>query len=126
MSMHTIEKQTLLYEPFSADALKLARAIHNTYIEDEEELFMEIKIKNVLNLLNLNSGVESLRYIRNLFEELNEPLCVKNFKYFANTYKMRFVVFCTYNIKEETIEIELSEEFLHVEQEYMLDPFLKG
>ncbi|MEA2091837.1 MAG: hypothetical protein U9O83_05690, partial [Campylobacterota bacterium] len=64
--------------------------------------------------------------IKYLIEELNEPLCVKNIKYFANIYPMRFVVFCTYIIKDETIELELSEEFLHVEDEYMLDPFLKG
>ncbi|WP_321777529.1 hypothetical protein [Sulfurimonas sp.] len=126
MSLHTIKKQQLLFEPFSDDALKLARAIYNTYIEDDKELFMEIKIKTVLHLLNLHTGVQATKYIRFLLEELNEPLCVRNFKYFANTYKMRFVVFCSYSIKDETIEIELSEEFLHVEDEYMLDPFLKG
>ncbi len=125
MSMHTITKQQLLQEPFSDDALKLARAIYNTYIEDDKNLFMEIKIKTVLNLLNLQSSIDAMKYIRYLLEELNEPLCVKNFKYFANIYPMRFVVFCAYIIKDETIEIDLSEEFLHVEDEYMLDPFLK-
>ena len=126
MSLHEIIKQKLLQEPFDADALKLARAIYNTYLENDKELFMEIKIKNILNLLKLQSSKESLKYIRYLFEELNEPLCVTNFKFYAKTYPMRFVVFCNYTIKEETIEIELNEEFLHVEEAYMLDPFLKG
>lgn len=126
MSLHTIEKQQLLYEPISQDALKLARAIYNTYIENDKDLFMEIKIKTIFNLLNLQSGVKALSYVKHLLEELNEPLCVKNFKYYADTYKMRFVVFCSYHIKDETIEIELNDEFLHVEEEYMLDPFLKS
>jgi hypothetical protein len=39
---------------------------------------------------------------------------------------MRFVIFCTYVIKDGRIELTLSEEFLHVEDEYMLEPFLKG
>jgi hypothetical protein len=126
MSLHEIKKQQLLQEPFDADALKLARAIYNTYLENDEDFFMEIRIKTIFNLLKLQSSKEAIKYVRFLFEELNEPLCVKNFKYYANTYPMRFVVFCAYKIKEETIEIELSEEFLHVEDEYMLDPFLKG
>nr|WP_321267830.1 hypothetical protein [uncultured Sulfurimonas sp.] len=126
MSLHEIKKQKLLLEPFSKDALKLARAIYNTYLENDKELFMEIKNKSLLNLLKLQSGIESMRYIRYLLEELNEPICVKDFKYYAKTYPMRFVVFCSYKIKDETIEIELSDEFLHVEDEYMLDPFLKG
>jgi len=126
MNLHKITKQKLLFEPYSDDALKLARAIYNTYIENEEELFMEIKIATILKLLNLHSSVDAIKYIKFLLEELNEPLCVRDFKYFANIYPMRFVVFCTYVINEETIELELDEEFLHVENEYMLDPFLKG
>jgi len=126
MSLHEITKQKLLQEPFDDTALKLARAIYNTYLENNEDLFMEIKITTVLRLLKLNSSREDLKYLRFLFEELNEPLCVKNFKYCAKRYAMRFVVFCSYTIKEETIEIELSEEFLHVENDYMLDSFLKG
>lgn len=126
MSLHEIIKQKLLQEPFDNDALKLARAIYNTYLENDKDLFMDIKIKTILNLLKLHSSKEALKYIRFLLEELNEPLCVTNFKYYANVYPMRFVVFCSYKIKDETIEIELNEEFLHVEANYMLDPFLKG
>jgi hypothetical protein len=126
MSLHEIKKQKLLEEPFDADALKLARAIYNTYLENDKELFMEIKIKKILNLLKLQSSNKALKYIRYLFEELNEPLCVTDFKFYAKTYPMRFVVFCKYKINDETIEIELNEEFLHVEEFYMTDPFLKA
>ncbi|MFT5835914.1 MAG: hypothetical protein ACI9RG_000808 [Sulfurimonas sp.] len=126
MSLHEIKKQKLLQEPLDADAQKLARAIYNTHLENNNDLFMRVKMKSILTLLNLQSSNEAIKYVRFLFEELNEPLCVKNFKYYSKTYPMRFVVFCSYKIKDETIEIMLSEEFLHVEDEYMLDPFLKG
>jgi len=126
MSLHEITKQKLLYEPFGADALKLARAIYNTHLENDKNLFMKIKIKTIMSFLNLHSSKEAIKYIKFLLEELNEPLCVHNFKYHTKTYPMRFVVFCRYEIKDEIIEIELSEEFLLAEKEYMLDPFLKG
>ncbi len=124
MSLHKIKKQKLLYEPFSDKALKFARAIFNTHIEYDKNLFMEIKISNIIRLLKLHPGKDAINDIVNILEELNEPLCVREFKYFGKIYPMRFVTFCTYTIKEETIEIDLSEEFLHVENEYMLDSFL--
>ena len=126
MVLHQIKKQKLLFEPFSSDALKLARAIYNTYLENDKDFFMEIKISTIAKLLNLHQGKKATEYIRYLLEELNEPLCVRDFKYFAKIYNMRFIYFCTYTIKDEMIEIELSEEFLYVEAEYMLDPFLKS
>ena len=126
MILHEIKKQQLLFEPLSADALKLARAIYYTYIENEKDTFMEIKIDVISNLLNLQRGQKAQAYIIYLLEELNEPLCVRDFKYYANRYRMRFIYFCTYKIEDEMIAIELSDEFLHAEAEYMIDPFLKG
>ncbi len=124
MAIHQIVKQQLLAEPFSEDALRLARAIYNTYIEDDKNLFMEINLKTVSSLLKIPYNIKAVQYIIKLLEELNEPLLVKNFKYFAKTSEMKFLQFCKYKINKETIEIELSEEFLLAESEYMLDKFL--
>ena len=126
MILHEIKKQKLLFEPLSSDALKLARAIYNTYIENDKDLFMEIKINIISNLLNVQKGKKAKEYIIYLLEELNEPICVRNFKFFAKVYPMRFIYFCTYTIENEIIEIELSDEFLHAEDLYMIEPFLKG
>ncbi|MEA1893291.1 MAG: hypothetical protein U9N33_11360 [Campylobacterota bacterium] len=126
MSIHKIEKQQLLYEPLSKDALKFAKAVYNTYLEDPDELFLEIKIKTVLHLLNLNESVDSIHRIRHILEELNEPICVRNFKYFSDLHPMRFVYFCTYLITEDSIELELSEEYLCAIEDYMIDPYLKS
>lgn len=126
MILHEIQKQKLLHEPLEADVLKLARAIYNTHVKDNHELFMDIKISTILNLLNLQKSDKSLKYIQYLFEELNEPLCVKNFKFYANIYPMRFIYFCTYSIQSDFIEIELSEEYLYAIENYMIDPYLRS
>lgn len=124
MGIHKIKRQKLLSEPFSQDSLKLARALYNTYKNDGEDLYMEIKIKSVVSLLGLRTGKEALEYIETLLEELNEPIAVKNFKLYAKVYPIRFVVFCKYRINDDIIKVELSEEYLEVESKYMLDSFL--
>ncbi|MBU1658514.1 hypothetical protein KKG72_05595 [bacterium] len=124
MILQTIQKQKLLSGPYSDDALKLARALYNTYVKNDEEPFMKINIKNILTLLKLQADDKALRYIRKLLEELNEPLRVVNFQFMQKKYPIRFVVFCKYSIHDEVLELELSEEFLHAQNEYMLEKFL--
>lgn len=124
MNPNEIVKRNLLGEPLSENALKLARGIYNTYITLDEELSLEIKIPTFFKLLNLHPCKESVRDIQNLLEELNEPLAVRNFEFNGEKIQLKFVQFCSYKIGEETIKIELSEEYLHAQREYMLDSFL--
>ena len=123
MSLHTIEKQFLFSDILSRDALRLARAIHNTYIEDKKNLYMEIRLETITSLLNIGTTQKDIHYLVTLFEEINEPISVKNFKFYANVYETRFMSFCNYTINEKYIEIELNEEFLLAEKEYMIDKF---
>ena len=124
MKIHKITKQKLLSESFSEDALKLAKAIYHTHVNDENNLYMEIKLSGICKLLKLKKAQKSRDYIREIFAELNEPLAVHNFKFFSKIYETRFVTFCKYQIHDDFIEIELSEEYLLVESEYMIDKFL--
>ncbi len=124
MSLHKIEKQYLLGDVFSPDALTLARAIYNTYIEDDQNLYMKIKLSKIEALLKISPYCDSTQQITRVLEEINEPIGVKNFKFFAKEYPIRFLEFCSYEIKDDFIEIYLSEEFLHAEEEYMIDNFL--
>ena len=119
-----IIKQQLLSEPLSLEAIKLARAIYFTHLKDETNLYLEVKISSIMKLLHLRSNKETTQWVRQLLKELNEPLAVKNFDFFGAKYPVRFITFCKYNINNEILEIELSEEFLHAESEYMLDSFL--
>jgi len=119
-----IVKQNLLSEPFSVDALKLARAIYFTHLTDGNNLYLEIKLTSIMTLLHLHSNKKTIEKIHKLLGELNEPLAVRDFNFFGKVYQLRLVVFCKYKINKNILEIELSEEFLHAEHEYMLDSFL--
>jgi len=119
-----IIKQKLLSEPISDDALKLARAIYFTYLTNESDLYLEIKLVSIMKLLHLHSNKETIEEIHKLLRELNEPLAIKDFNFYGKFYPLRFVVFCKYKINKDILEIELSEEFLYAEQKYMLDSFL--
>ena len=124
MELHKIEKQKLLSEPYSEDALKLARGLYYTFLEEEEPLEMHIKLDTIFKLLRINDSLTSIKYIESLLNELNEPLAVKNFMYMGKSYNLRFITFATYQFQESELLISLSEEFLHAHQHYMLDTFL--
>jgi hypothetical protein len=124
MNIDEIIKHNLLAEPLSPDALKLARGIYNTHISLDEEFEMEIKIPIFYKLLNLLPSEASINYIQDLLEELNEPLAIRNFEFNGEKIQLKFVQFCSYKIGNESIKIELSEEYLHAQREYMLDCFL--
>lgn len=119
-----IVKRNLLAEPLSLNAMKLARGIYNTYLAMDEDLSLEIKLQNIFKLLNLQPCKDSIQDIQDLLEEINEPLAVRNFEFEGESIQLKFVQFCTYEIGEETIKIELSPEYLHAQSEYMLDSFL--
>ena len=123
MDTDKIIKHNLLSEPISENALRLARAVYNTYIT-YDHLDMEIKFQTFFKLLNLHPCKDSIDDIQNLLEELNEPLAVRNFEFRGETTQLKFIQFCCYKIKKETIEINISEEYLHAQSEYMLDSFL--
>ena len=125
MNSDEIVKQKLLSEPVSERALKLARAIYHTYIT-YDDLDMEIKFQTFFKLLNLHPCSDSIKNIQDLLEELNEPMAVRNFEFLGETTQLKFIQFCTYNIHKETIEINLSPEYLHAQSEYMLDSFLSN
>lgn len=124
MKIHKIEKQYLLGDIFSPDALTLARALYNTYIKDDKNLYMEIRLSKIEELLKIPSYCDRAQYITEVLEEINEPIGVRNFKYYTKIYPMRFLVFCSYEIHEETIEIYLCEEYLFAHEVYMIDKFL--
>lgn len=124
MKLHKIIKQQLLAEPFSKDAQKLACAIYSTYIENDENLYMKIQLQTIERILKLQTLEDPHQYVKMLLEELREPIAVKNFKYFAQTYPVRVLRFFTYTLDSDFLEIELNEEFLHAEQEYAIKRFL--
>ncbi|MBA3025410.1 MAG: hypothetical protein FP820_03265 [Sulfurimonas sp.] len=118
-------KLNLFKVPLSDEALRVARAIYNTYLLKGKELHLQIKIQNMFNLLKLPANKNSLSHITELLEELNEPLEVLNFTYNRNFYPRRFIFFCKYEIIHDTILIDISGEYLHAHDNYMSDTFLR-
>jgi len=123
MDKKEIKKRNLLSEPLSDNALKLARAIYNTYIT-YDDIEMEIKFETFFKLLQLQSCKDSIDDIQWLLEELNEPLAVKNFEYNGIKTQLKFIQFCNYSINHDTVTIILSPEYLHAHMNYMKDAFL--
>ncbi len=127
MNLYAIEKQKLLSEPFSEEALKLAHAIYNTYMLNDKELYMEIQLKTIAKLLKLDiNHNHTLKKIQDILEDLNEPLFIKEFEFRTKTYHNRFITFFKYKLTQDILYLQLNEEFLHVEKEYMLDSFLSN
>jgi len=118
-----IKKSNLLSEPLSKKALKLARAIYNTYIT-YDDMEMEIKFTTFYKLLDLQPSKDSINDIQWLLEELNEPLSVKHFEYNGTITQLKFIQFCNYTINHETVTIILSPEYMHAHMNYMADAFL--
>ena len=123
MDKKEIKKRKLLAEPLSEKALKLARAVYNTYVT-YDDMEMEIKFATFFKLLQLQPCKDSISDIQWLLEELNEPLAVKNFEYNGVTTQLKFIQFCNYKINKETVTIKLSPEYMHAHMNYMEDAFL--
>lgn len=123
MDKKEIKKQKLLHEPISEKALKLARAIYNTYIT-YDDYDMEIKFETFFKLLQLHPCKDSIDDIVNLLEELNEPLAVKNFEFEGQTIQLKFIQFCNYSIGSDTITINIRPDYMHAHLNYMSDAFL--
>ena len=123
MDNQDIKKRKLLAEPLSDKALRLARAVYNTYVT-YDDMEMEIKFATFFKLLQLQPCKDSISDIQWLLEELNEPLAVKNFEYNGVTTQLKFIQFCNYKINKETVTIKLSPEYMHAHMNYMEDAFL--
>jgi len=123
--MHTVKKQQLLMEPLSNNALKLARALYHTYKKDED-LYIKASLKVICSIFKIDTSSHSIKFLVDIFEELNEPIMVQNFKFYTKKYDRKFLTFCKYKITSESVEVMLNEEFLYAEKEYMLDNFLSN
>jgi len=123
------------YNPFahldlSDDAVRLANAIYNTYVQ-ENYPYLEVGVKRLCQIFGFTGytlAKADLDYVRGLFEELNEPIAVVDFKYGSKTYPWKALQFCAFEKpwkdEDENIEIVINEMYLAAVQEYMEKPFI--
>lgn len=114
----------------SDNAKRLANAIYNTYIQ-EKYPYIEISVKRLYKMFgedHYTHSQEEFERLQSLFEELNEPVALTNFKYGSKTYPWVVVQFCEFEkeweIGDETIDIQINEMYLAAMKEYMDEPFL--
>lgn len=114
----------------SDDAVKLANALYNTYVQ-EDYPYLQVSVKRLCEIFGYSGytpGPEALAHIRTLFEELNEPIAVVNFKYGSRTYDWKVLSFCRFEKpwqeEDATIEIVIDEMYLAAVAAYMERPFI--
>lgn len=114
----------------SKDAERLANAIYNTYVQ-EKYPYIEVSVKRLYQMFgndHYTHSKEEFEELKAIFEELNEPVALTNFKYGSKTHPWIVVQFCEFenewSIEDETIEIQINEIYLAAMKEYMDDPFL--
>ncbi len=114
----------------SEAAKRLANALYNTYVQ-EHSPYIEVSVKRLYQMFGedhySHSPAEFDRLVA-LFEELNEPIALTNFKYGSKNYEWVFLQFCEiegdWTIADETVEITINEMYLAAMKEFMDDPFL--
>ena len=101
----------------SNDAYKLANAIYNTYKIDEDA-YLSISAKNLINLFPHLSVYESIFKIRALFMEINEPILIQHFEYRNRYISWKTISFCYCDncIEDinDVLELELDEMYLEL------------
>ncbi len=117
MQINNIENNFFTNISISNDAYKLVNAIYNTYnIEDEP--YLEIKAKNIINLFPNKSVNESIFCIKKLFLEINEPVLIKNFDFKGKYIYWRALSFCNchnYIEKEsDTLKLDIDEMYIEL------------
>ena len=122
------KKRSFIVELPSKDAIKLANAIYNTYIFEGKNPYLSLSVKRLCDMYNMFDDEDSHAYIRELFEELNEPAVVENFKYRGHIIDWKVISFCEFEHvwkdDDPYIEVNLNEMYLAAMAELMDEPFL--
>ncbi|MDD2790114.1 MAG: hypothetical protein PHU40_05540 [Sulfurimonas sp.] len=125
MNIYKQSKQNVFKVPLSPDALRVARALYYSYLSKEKRAHINVKLQNIFKLLKREDDIYAMEYLQELFEELNEPLEILNFRYEGKMYPRRFIFFFKYEIIQDSITIDISPEYIYAHDNYMMDTFLK-
>ncbi len=109
----------------SKDAIKLANMIYNTY-KQENDPYLVVSVQRlcaVFGFRHYTCSKKEKQILRDLFDELNEPIRVIDFKYKNRTYEWKSLQFCTFEKSWEdedtSIELMLNEMYIAAMKEYL-------
>lgn len=109
----------------SKDAVKLANMLYNTYRQESDpHLVVSVqRLCEVFGFRHYTCSKKEKQILRDLFDELNEPIRVVDFKYKNRTYEWKSLQFCTFEKswedKDTSIELILNEMYIAAMKEYL-------
>jgi len=114
----------------SDDAIKLANVLYNTYVQ-EHYPYLEISVVRLCEVFGYSAypvSKEAIEYLQEVFDELNEPVLVTNFKFGSRIHDWKVIQFCEFDHpweeEDEYIEVTINEMFIAAMKEYMSTPFI--
>ncbi len=126
--MEEIIKSSLIKTEPSKDAIRLAQAIYNTYLQLDNP-YLCIPITRLCLIFDAKCTKEFLRHLGKLFDELNEPIMAEHFNYKGKKYDWKVLKFCNVEQlkgdKGNYLDVEINEMFVEAvkESEADVDPF---
>lgn len=111
------EREPLIRSLPSKNAIRLANALYQTYITEQEPV-LHIRKTLLFQLYRRIDDEPSELKIEQLFNELNEPCAVQNFEYEGKLIEWQMVSFCRLlspiTPENEYVDVEINELFLAV------------
>lgn len=111
------KREPLIRSLPSRDAIRLANALYQTYITEQEPV-LHIRKTLLFQLYRRIDDEPSDAKIEQLFNELNEPCAVQNFEYEGERIEWRMVSFCRLLSPIDSdnvyVDVEINELFLAV------------
>ncbi len=111
----------------SAEAIKLANAIYQTYLV-EESFTLTISVARLCEIYGFEKTPETIAYFKRLFEELNEPAAVRNYEFKGHFYAWLVVQFCSFDapweFEDTQIHLALNELYLDAMARLMDEPYI--
>ncbi len=128
MDRKKAKKNLFIVEMPSEDAIKLANAIYNTYIYEGKNPYLDLSVHRLCEMYDLPDTEQGHKRIKEIFEDLNEPAVVENFKYRGKTIDWKVITFCEFEHvwrdKDAFIEVNVNEMYLAAMQHFMKEPYL--
>ena len=111
----------------SDEAIKLANAIYHTYLLDKYP-YLHIPVQRLCAIFGLEFDKEATDRLREIFEELNEPIVVTDFQYGSKVHDWTVLQFCEFEKRWEEgdayVDIYLEEMYVEAMKRFMEKPFV--
>ncbi len=124
--MNPQKKRDLFKRPSDA-AVRLANDIYYTYLQAEGNCIC-ISVDRLCEVFGDSEVMRVKICAARIFEELNEPIALENYKYRGEKIVWRSIHFFTYHFfsedDHEYIHVEINELFLDVLEKLESEPFI--